>query len=161
MAHARRFRADCRHMKTMQQPRPARGRRTDYLRFVAVSTRWHDNDVFGHVNNVVYYAFFDTAVNSLLIDFGLDPLHGSVIGLVVETHCSYFASLAFPDPVEVGVRVDHVGRSSVRYGLAVFTADVEAAMAQGAFTHVYVDRASRRPVDLPAGLRQALASLQP
>ena len=142
-------------------PRPARTQRADYRRFVPITTRWHDNDVFGHVNNVVYYAFFDTAVNTILIEGGfLDPQKGAVVGLVVETHCTYFASIAFPDPVEVGVRVDHIGRSSVRYGLAIFTPSGDAAMAQGEFTHVYVDRLSRTPVEVPPDLRQALAALQ-
>jgi acyl-CoA thioester hydrolase len=141
-------------------PRPARTQRADYRRFVPISTRWHDNDVFGHVNNVVYYAFFDTAVNTILIEGGvLDPLHGAVVGLVVETRCTYFASIAFPDPVEVGVRVDHIGRSSVRYGLGIFTLPGDAVMAQGEFTHVYVDRLNRTPVEVPAELRRVLGAL--
>jgi acyl-CoA thioester hydrolase len=142
------------------RPRPTPSPRAAFRRFVPISTRWHDNDVFGHVNNVVYYAFFDTAVNRLLVESGcLDPLASPVVGLVVETHCTYFDSLAFPDAVEVGLRVDHVGRSSVRYALGVFKAGEDRAAAQGDFTHVYVDRASRRPVEVPGRLRAVLSGL--
>lgn len=139
-------------------PRPRRG---DYRHMSALATRWMDNDVYGHVNNVVYYSFFDTAVNRYLIERGaLDMAGGGVIGLVVETRCRYFAPIAFPDCVSVGLNVAHMGRSSVRYDLAVFAGDGDAAAAQGHFVHVYVARAGRRPVKaLSEALRAALAPL--
>ena len=144
----------------MSEPRPQPGRRADFLHFHAIPTRWMDNDVYGHVNNVVYYSWFDTAVNHYLVQQGaLDIEHGEVIGLVIETQCNYFASVAFPDLIEVGVRVAHLGRSSVRYELGIFKAGEESAAARGHFVHVYVDRASRRPVALPAALRAALMPL--
>jgi acyl-CoA thioester hydrolase len=131
--------------------------RTAFRRFESVTTRWHDNDVFGHVNNVVYYAFFDTAVNSFLVRRGLlDVKASDVVGLVVETRCTYFESVAFPDAIEVGVAVDHLGSSSVRYRLGVFRAGGELAAAQGHFTHVYVERATGRPVPIPTAIRAAL-----
>lgn len=133
------------------------GRRADYAVFVPITTRWADNDVYGHVNNVVYYAFFDTAVNQHLIAAGALDIHdGQVIGLVVETQCRYFAPLAFPDAVSAGVRVARIGNSSVRYEIGLFRDEEDEAAAEGHFVHVYVDRASRRPVSLPAALRAAL-----
>lgn len=127
-----------------------------------MATRWMDNDVYGHVNNVVYYSFFDTAVNRYLIEHdALDPVHGSVVGLVVHTRCDYFSALSFPQTVHAGLRVAHVGRSSVRYEVALFAQDLDLAAAAGHFVHVYVDRASRRPVDhLPQALLQALQPLK-
>ena len=120
-----------------------------------------DNDVYGHVNNTQYYSFFDTAVNRYLIAAGALDIHaGEVIGLVVETHCNYFAPLSFPQDVEAGIRVAHVGRSSVRYEIGLFAPAEPLAAAMGHFVHVYVDRASRRPVPLPARLLQALAPLR-
>ena len=137
------------------------GRRADYARFVAITTRWMDNDIYGHVNNVIYYAFFDTAVNQLLIEAGvLDPQAGAVIGLVVETQCRYARSLAFPDRVTAGVRVAKIGASSVRYEVGLFRDDEDEAAGEGHFVHVYVDRASRRPVALPPDLRAALEALR-
>ena len=119
-----------------------------------------DNDVYGHVNNVTYYSYFDTIVNGYLIEQGaLDIATSPVIGLVVETHCNYFAPLAFPDRVTAGLRVAHMGNSSVRYEIGIFRNDDEAACAQGHFVHVYVDRASGRPVSLPDALQRALAGL--
>ncbi|WP_144631290.1 acyl-CoA thioesterase [Bordetella genomosp. 13] len=123
--------------------------------------RWMDCDVYGHVNNVVYYSYFDTAVNRYLTQAGvLDALRSPVIGLVVETGCHYFAPITFPDDLSVGVRVAHVGRSSVRYELAVFSAGAQACSAQGHFVHVYVDREQRRPADVPEATRMALAPLR-
>ncbi|WP_345784808.1 thioesterase family protein [Roseisolibacter agri] len=120
-----------------------------------------DNDVYGHVNNVVYYSFFDTAVNRWLIAQGvLDPGAGDTIGLVVETQCRYFRPLSFPDRVTAGLRVAHVGTSSVRYELALFRDDDVEAAAAGHFVHVYVDRVSRRPAPLPEDLRRALEALR-
>lgn len=119
-----------------------------------------DNDVYGHVNNVVYYSWFDTAVNAYLIEQGALDIHaGSTIGLVIETQCNYFAPLAFPQDVQAGIRVAHIGSSSVRYEVGLFAADAPSAAAVGHFVHVYVDRDSRRPVPLPQALRQVLEPL--
>jgi acyl-CoA thioester hydrolase len=126
--------------------------------FRPVTTRWRDNDAYGHVNNVVYYEWFDTAVNAYLIDAGvLDVAGGAVIGLVVHTECDYFAPLAYPEPVDVGLAVERFGRSSVHYRLGVFAQDAPLAAAQGRFVHVYVERATRRPVALPQSLAEALS----
>ena len=131
--------------------------RSAYRVFRTIGTRWMDNDVYGHVNNVVYYSWFDTAVNAWLIEAGALDIHaGEVIGLVVETQCNYFAPLAFPQDVHAGLRVAHMGRSSVRYEVGLFAADGELCAAAGHFIHVYVDRATRRPVPLPEPLKQTL-----
>ena len=131
--------------------------RAAFARFVAMTTRWSDNDPYGHLNNVVYYELFDAAVNTLLIEAGrLDPAVSDVIGLVVESHCRFFSSLKFPDLVEVGVAAERLGRSSVRYRLAVFKAAAELASAQGSYTHVYVERASGRPSPIPEGHRRLM-----
>ena len=130
-----------------------------YAAFRPITTRWMDNDVYGHVNNVVYYSFFDTAVNGLLMDAGvLDIHHGEVIGLVVETQCNYFAPIAFPQAVAAGVRVARLGGSSVRYEIGLFADDAATSAASGHFVHVYVDRATRRPVPLPPALKAVLQS---
>jgi acyl-CoA thioester hydrolase len=122
-----------------------------------MTTRWSDNDPYGHLNNVVYYEMFDAAVNALLIEAGrLDPAVSDVIGLVVESNCRFFSSLAFPDSLEVGLAVEQLGRSSVRYRLAVFKAGAARASAQGRYTHVYVERASRRPTPIPEGHRRLM-----
>ena len=135
--------------------------RSHYPRFSRIDTRWSDNDVYGHVNNVVYYSYFDTVVNRWLIEAGaLDIQGGSVIGLVVETQCHYFAPLAFPQSLDAGLRVAHLGRSSVRYEIGLFAQGDEHCAAAGHFVHVYVDRASRKPVPLPAAVRAALEPLQ-
>ena len=145
----------------MSAPRPEPTERSRYPKLVAITTRWMDNDIYGHVNNVVHYSFFDTAVNRTLIESGaLDIHHGEVIGLVVETRCNYFDSIAFPQTVHAGLRVEHLGRSSVRYEVALFADEGERAAAVGHFVHVYVDRATRRPVPLPAALKAALEPLQ-
>lgn len=142
--------------------RSAPPRRSDYAAFVPITTRWSDNDIYGHINNAVVYFYFDTAVNQLLINSGVLDIHnGAVIGLVVETRCSYHAPMAFPKPVTAGVRVEHIGKSSVRYGVALFQGDSDNAAAHGEFTHVYVDRETRRPQPLPTDLRAVLNSLQP
>lgn len=142
-------------MSHRPQPLP----RSHYPRFDSITTRWMDNDVYGHVNNVVYYSFFDTAVNRWLIDAGALDIHaGEVIGLVVETQCHYFAPLAFPQRIDAGLRVAHLGRSSVRYEVGLFAEGEPTTAAAGHFIHVYVDRATRRPVALPPAL---LAALQP
>jgi len=143
--------------------RPQPDTRDAYPRFVPLTTRWMDNDLYGHLNNVVYYSLFDTAVNSLLIDGGALDLHGgAVIGLVVETHCNFFESLAFPQRIEAGVRVGTRGRSSVRYEIGLFAEGAASCAARGHFVHVYVDRDSRRPVaELPAAYLHTLATLTP
>ncbi len=142
--------------------RPSPPARADFPRFIGLSTRWMDNDVYGHVNNVVHYSLFDTAVNRWLIERGALDIHaGAVIGLVVETHCNYFASIAFPQTVHVGLRVARVGGSSVRYEVGLFADDAPQAAALGHFVHVYVARDTRRPVlELPAALLAALRPLQ-
>lgn len=142
-------------------PSPTPHQKSDYPHHLPIATRWMDNDLYGHVNNVVYYSYFDTVINRFLIDEGgLDIQGGAVIGLCVESRCAYLRALAFPDALEAGLRVAHLGRSSVRYGVAIFTAGDDRAAAQGDFVHVFVDRATRRPVELPAPLRAALARLQ-
>jgi acyl-CoA thioester hydrolase len=144
---------------SLARPKPqARG---SYKAFRLITTRWMDNDVYGHVNNVVYYSWFDTAVNAHLIEQGALDIHaGTTIGLVVETRCHYFAPLAFPQQVEAGLRVAHMGTSSVRYEVGLFAAGEPMTAAHGHFVHVYVDRASHRPVALPASLRTVLQGLQ-
>ena len=135
--------------------------RTDYRWFMTIATRWADNDAYGHVNNTVYYQWFDTAVNAWLIEAGLlDIALGDPIGLVVETGCSYFSPLSFPGDVEVGIAVERLGTSSVTYRIGVFGAGQPDASAQGHFTHVYVGRASRRPTPLPNEWREKLERLQ-
>ncbi|WP_436641255.1 acyl-CoA thioesterase [Microbaculum sp. FT89] len=134
--------------------------RDRYRLFQPITTRWMDNDQYGHLNNVVYYALFDTVVNRFLIDNGLvDPLGGAMIGLVVNSHCHYFAPLAFPEPIEGGLRVDRIGSSSVTYGIGIFDKDAGIAAAQGGFVHVYVDSATRRPMPLPDPMRAALREI--
>ncbi|MBA2963402.1 MULTISPECIES: acyl-CoA thioesterase [Ramlibacter] len=135
--------------------------RAAYRAFRPITTRWMDNDAYGHVNNVVYYSWFDTAVNAYLIEQGVLDIHGgATIGLVIETQCNYFAPLAFPQAVEAGIRVAKLGTSSVRYEVGLFGAGEPVTAAKGHFVHVYVDRGSRRPVPLPAPLRAVLEELQ-
>lgn len=134
--------------------------RSHYPHFSRIDTRWSDNDVYGHVNNVVYYSYFDTVVNRWLIEAGALDIHGgSVIGLVVETQCHYFEPLAFPQALDAGLRVAHLGQSSVRYEIGLFSRGAPTCAAAGHFVHVYVDRSSRRPVPLPAPVRSALQVL--
>lgn len=140
--------------------RPVPEPRCAYRVFRAIGTRWMDNDVYGHVNNVVYYSWFDTAVNAYLIEQGvLDIERSATIGLVVETQCNYFAPLAFPQTVEAGLRVARLGGSSVRYEVGLFAEGAPQTAAAGHFVHVYVDRTTRRPVPLPEPLRAALQPL--
>lgn len=141
-------------------PRPLPHARTDYRHFAAITTRWMDNDAYGHVNNVQYYSYFDTVVNEYLIQRGvLDIRAGAVIGLVVETRCSYFSSISFPDRVTAGLRVARLGGSSVMYEIGLFANDSALAAAQGHFVHVYVERATNRPTTLPVALRAVLEPL--
>lgn len=140
--------------------RKAFGRRADYRHFLPIVTRWLDNDLYGHINNTVYYSFFDTIVNRYLIEGGfLDLAGGEVIGLVVETGCRYGKPLAFPETVTAALRVAHIGTSSVRYEVALFRGEEDDAAAEGHFIHVYVERASRRPTPLPEPLRALLTPL--
>ena len=144
-------------MSSAAAVKPQPQSRSAYPVFRTIGTRWMDNDVSGHVNNVVYYSWFDTAVNAWLIEQGALDIHsGEVIGLVIETQCNYFAPLAFPQDVHAGLRVAHIGRSSVRYEVGLFAADGELCAAAGHFIHVYVDRATRRPVPLPEKLKLTL-----
>ena len=132
---------------------------SEYPHRLAIPTPWHDNDVYGHVNNVEYYAFFDTVINAWLIrEGGLDIHGGDVIGLCAESHCEFRAALAFPETVHAGLRVAHLGRSSVRYEIGLFGEDGGVA-ATGWFVHVFVERSSRRPASIPAGVRAALERL--
>ncbi|AWT11811.1 acyl-CoA thioesterase [Stutzerimonas frequens] len=134
--------------------------RRDYKHFQPITTRWHDNDIYGHVNNVVYYGFFDTAVNNYLIQQGgLDIQDGDIVGFVVSSACDYFASIAYPDLIEVGLRVAKLGNSSVQYELAIFREGEQEACAAGRFVHVFVERASNRPTAIPPRLRAALEAL--
>jgi len=134
--------------------------RAAFRHFAEIQTRWMDNDVYGHVNNAVHYSYFDTAVNRYLIETSaLDLQHGAVIGLVVETACSYFKEIAFPERIFAGLRVTRIGRSSVRFEVGLFRNDDELAAAQGHFVHVYVDRATRRPVELPEKMKESFAAL--
>jgi acyl-CoA thioester hydrolase len=134
--------------------------RSAYKVFRTIGTRWMDNDVYGHVNNVVYYSWFDTAVNAYLIEQGaLDIHHGETIGLVIETQCNYFSPLAFPQMVEAGIRVSKLGTSSVRYEVGLFAQGEPLTAAKGHFVHVYVDKHTRRPIPLPAQLKTTLETL--
>jgi acyl-CoA thioester hydrolase len=134
--------------------------RETFRHFQVIATRWADNDIYGHVNNVVYYSYFDTIVNQYLIEQRvLDIEKSTVIGLVVETQCQYFSPITFPDVVHAGLRVAKLGNSSVRYEIGLFRNDEKTASAQGHFIHVYVDRASRRSVALPDALRRALQKI--
>lgn len=142
----------------MDKPSPLSA--SAFAHFADITTRWIDNDAYGHINNVVYYEFFDTVVNGYLLAQGvLDIADGPVIGLVVETKCNYFRSIAFPDQIRAGLRVAKLGTSSVTYDVGIFRNDEDTASAQGHFVHVYVDRASNKPVPLPTALKQALVKL--
>ena len=140
--------------------RPEPQQRADYRHFATITTRWMDNDIYGHINNVQYYSYFDTAVNRYLIEQGVLDIHaGEVVGFVVETQCNYFTGVSFPQDIEAGIRVARLGRSSVRYEIGLFTENREGAIAQGHFVHVYVDRQTEQPVELPETLRAALTIL--
>jgi acyl-CoA thioester hydrolase len=148
----------------MSEPTPAKPQpegRAGYKAFRTIGTRWMDNDAYGHVNNVVYYSWFDTVVNAHLVEQGvLDIEHGQTIGLVIETQCNYFAPVAFPQTVEAGLRVARIGSSSVRYEVGLFVQGEPLTVARGHLVHVYVDRATRRPAPLPAPLKKVLEALQ-
>jgi acyl-CoA thioester hydrolase len=147
-------------MSNIINVKPSARPRSDFTHFRLVPTRWMDNDVYGHVNNVVYYSYFDTVVNAYLIEQGaLNIEAGEVIGLVVETHCNYFAPLSFPQTIEAGLRVAHIGTSSVRYEIGLFAKGLDASAAHGHLIHVYVDRITRKPIALPSPFLSALQPL--
>ncbi|MDX1992453.1 MAG: thioesterase family protein [bacterium] len=139
------------------KPRPAR---SAFPHFLNIPTRWMDNDIYGHVNNALYYSFFDTVINHYLItEGGLDIHTGTIIGLAVETHCEFFQPIAFPEMINAGLRVEHLGSSSVRYEVGLFKQGQITAAAYGYFVHVFVDRESRRPVPIPDSIRAALTQI--
>jgi acyl-CoA thioester hydrolase len=140
--------------------RPIRPSRADFRAFRPIQTRWMDNDAYGHVNNVVYYSWFDTLVNAHLVEAGLlDPATSPVVGLVAETGCTYHESVSFPEALDGALAVERLGRSSVRYRLGIFRAGADLAAAVGRFTHVYVDRATNRPVEIPGAFRRVLEAV--
>lgn len=144
----------------MSNIKSARPTRNDFVAFEEVHSRWMDNDVYGHINNVVYYSFFDTAVNRYLIKKNvLDVIQSPTIGLVVETQCQYFSSIAYPDLIHVGLKVEHLGNSSVRYQVAIFRNDEALASAAGQFVHVYVDRKTNTSASIPPDVRVVLQQL--
>lgn len=139
---------------------PEVSRREDYAFFLPITTRWMDNDLYGHVNNVTYYSYFDTVANSFLIEKGeLDIHNGDTIGFVVNSQCNYHSAIAFPDQLEGGLRVNRLGNSSVEYGIGIFQKGATDASADGTFTHVFVQRENQRPTPIPSVLRQALESI--
>jgi acyl-CoA thioester hydrolase len=135
--------------------------RADFPHLLEIQTRWNDNDLYGHVNNVVYYAYFDTVINRYLIEAGGLDIHGGAIGVCVESQCRYLKSIAFPERLEAGLRVAKLGKSSVTYELGIFAAGSPDLCAIGSFVHVFVDRATRRPVPIPDRVRAALERLSP
>lgn len=135
--------------------------RADYRNFTAVTTRWKDNDVYGHVNNVEYYSYFDTVINTyLIVAGGLDIHSGEAIGVCAESHCRFLGEMAFPETIEGGVRVEKLGNSSVRYGIGLFRQGHDEPAAEGWFVHVFVDRRTRKPVPVPPSLREALQRIE-
>ena len=144
----------------MSTERPTIGRRANYKHFMALQTRWMDNDLYGHVNNVVYYSYFDTLLNRYLIDAGkLDIQEGQVIGVAVETLCRFHKSFAYPETIDGGLRVGRLGTSSVRYEIGLFGEGQDDARAEGHFVHVFVDRATQRPKPIPTDIRAALEKI--
>ena len=147
-------------MTEAKSDKPLPAPRSNYRVFRSIGTRWMDNDAYGHVNNVVYYSWFDTAVNGYLIEHGVLDIHqGEIIGLVIETQCNYFSPLAFPQTVEAGIRVARLGASSVRYEVGLFAQGEPLTAARGHFIHVYVDKQRRRPTPLPLNLKTVLETL--
>lgn len=147
-------------MTTPAHQNQAEIQRDTYGVLYPITTRWSDNDIYGHVNNVTYYAYFDSAVNRFLIEQGgLDIHHGEIVGFVVNSHCNYLAPIAYPDDIEVGIKVNKLGNSSVTYGVAIFKAGQTQAVAYGHFVHVFVDKQSSKPTPIPDELRAALAKL--
>jgi len=147
-------------MTEKQNQKKSPTQRSDYKQFSHIDTRWNDNDSYGHVNNIVYYSYFDTAVNRHLIQQGvLDLSNSDAIGLVIESKCTYFSSITFPDTVAVGLKVIHLGNSSVRYQIGLFCNDSNEASAVGEFVHVYVNRSTNKPVSIPCNTRSVLQAL--
>jgi acyl-CoA thioester hydrolase len=141
----------------MSRERTPIGARADYRHFMQLQSRWMDNDLYGHVNNVVYYSYFDTLLNRYLIDHGgLDIHRGEVIGIAVETQCRFHKSFAYPEAIDGGLRIGRLGTSSVRYEIGLFGVGEDSARAEGHFVHVFVERASQRPTPIPPGIRSAL-----
>jgi acyl-CoA thioester hydrolase len=137
------------------------GRRSDYRHFLAIPTRWMDNDVYGHVNNVVYYSYFDTVINRFLIEQGgLDIHAATIIGVAAESGCRFRESFAYPETIDAGLRVGHLGNSSVRYEIGLFREGKDEAAAEGHFVHVFVARGAQKPVSIPAAIRAALESIR-
>jgi len=135
--------------------------RDNYRHFLPLPTRWKDNDIYGHVNNVEYYSYFDTVINTyLILEGGLDIHAGGVLGVCAESHCKFLGELAFPETIDAGLRVEHLGNSSVRYGIGLFRPGSDLPAAEGWFVHVFVDRVERRPTPLPAPMRAALEKLR-
>ncbi|PHR61068.1 MAG: thioesterase [Robiginitomaculum sp.] len=135
---------------------------SDYPYHMDIQTRWNDNDIYGHINNAIYYTYFDTLVNNFLIETGLLILNQSpIIGLVVETQCQYFAPISYPTGIKSALRISKIGNSSVRYEIGLFNADTQDIFAQGHFVHVYVDTKTRRPTPLPQAMRDILQTLMP
>jgi acyl-CoA thioester hydrolase len=144
----------------MSDQKLAPPKRSDFVAFEEIHSRWMDNDAYGHINNVVYYSFFDTAVNRYLIERKvLDVLKSEAIGFVIETQCKYFSPIAYPDLIHVGLKVTHVGNSSVKYEVAIFKNDDDIASAAGSFVHVYVNRSTNKPTPIPQDVREILTGL--
>ena len=143
----------------MSRPQPSL--RNEYRFFAPITTRWNDNDIYGHVNNVAYYAYFDTVANVFLIEQAqLDIHQADVVGFVVNSGCNYFAPIAFPEKINAGLRVNRLGASSVEYGIAIFKEGEELAAAEGHFVHVFVERKSNKSVPIPESIRQALEKIR-
>jgi acyl-CoA thioester hydrolase len=135
--------------------------RSDYKVFYSLTTRWSDNDIYGHINNVTYYSYFDTAANNFLINHcGLDIHHGKVIALVVSSGCEYLAPITFPEKIDVGLRIDRLGNSSVHYSLGIFKSKEEQACSFGHFIHVFVDRQSKKPITIPDSMRKGMERIE-
>ena len=144
----------------MSNGRPEPGKRSDYVEFMPIQTRWMDNDVYGHVNNVIYYSYFDTVVNLYLINpGGLDFHNAPVVGIMAETMCRYYRSIAYPEAIDAGLRVGRLGSSSVRYEVGLFGVEEQQARAEGHLVHVFVDRTTNAPVPIPASISAALERL--
>lgn len=147
--------------KSIVRPRPSPSQRKDFLYLEEITTRWNDNDVYGHMNNAVHYGLFDSVVNRWLHDVGKqDPRSSNLIGLVAHSSCDYHAELAYPDKIVAGLRIESLGKSSVTYRVALFAESQEVAAAEGLFVHVYVDRAARKPTPIAVELREAMTRLQ-
>jgi acyl-CoA thioester hydrolase len=141
--------------------KPPPGTRADYRHFQSVQTRWSDNDLYGHVNNVVYYSYFDTVINRFLIEQGGLDIHAApTIGITAESGCRFLESFAYPETIDAGLRVGHLGNSSVRYEIGLFRQGAESAAAEGYFVHVFVERATQRPVPIPDPIRSAFESIK-